>query len=132
MFVLPSLVVLDIVLNNTKKKNLQKLQKKLSSTATAQNWTLWTREVCDFFYTSSGHAKKYTKTCKSSVSTYNQPNMESTQNQHRFLRLKFWALVSLAFDLAICRYSRMSVRRPGLAGVDSSNLNKCTAHNSCL
>jgi hypothetical protein len=33
---LTSLVVLDIVLKNRKKK---KLQKKLSSTATAQNWT---------------------------------------------------------------------------------------------
>jgi hypothetical protein len=52
------------------------------------------REVCDFFNTSSGHAKKYTKTCRSSVSTYNQPNLESTQNQPRFLRLKFWAQVS--------------------------------------
>jgi hypothetical protein len=50
-----------------------------------------TREVRDFFNTSSGHAKKYTKTCKSSVSTYNQTNLESTQNQPRFLRLKFWA-----------------------------------------
>jgi hypothetical protein len=82
---LPCLVVLDIVLYNTKKKT------KLSSTATAQNWTPRMGEVCDFFDTSSRHAKKYTKICKSSVSTYNQPNLESTQNQPRFLRLKFWA-----------------------------------------
>jgi hypothetical protein len=66
----------------------------LSSTATVQNWTPLcrrTREVCDFLNTSSENAHKHTKTCKSSVSTYNQPNLESTQNQPRFLRLKFWA-----------------------------------------
>jgi hypothetical protein len=66
----------------------------LSSTATAQNWTPRKREVCGFFDTSSGHAKKYTKTCKSSVSTYYQPNLEPTQNQPRILCLKFWAQVA--------------------------------------
>jgi hypothetical protein len=74
------------------KTERKKTFKKSSSTATAQNWTPQMREVCDFFNASSGHAKKYTKTCRSSVSTHNQPNLESTQNQPRFLRLKFWAL----------------------------------------
>jgi hypothetical protein len=41
-----------------------------------------TREVCDFLDSSSGHA----------ISTYNQPNLESTLNQPSFFRLKFWAL----------------------------------------
>jgi hypothetical protein len=54
-----------------------------------------TQEVCDFLNTSSENAHKHTKTCKSFVSTYNQPNLESTQNQPRFLRLKFWALVTI-------------------------------------
>jgi hypothetical protein len=56
----------------------------LSSAATVQNWTPCrrrTREVCDFLDTSS----------ENSVSTYNQPNLESTQNQPSFFCLKFWA-----------------------------------------
>jgi hypothetical protein len=72
----------DIVLNNRKKKNL----KILSSAATIQNWTpscRRTQEVFDFLDTSS----------ENSVSTYNQPNLESTQNQPSFFCLKFWALV---------------------------------------
>jgi hypothetical protein len=35
-------------------------------------------------------ARAHTKTCKISVSTYNQPNLESTQNQPSFLLLKLW------------------------------------------
>jgi hypothetical protein len=84
---MPSLVALDIVLNNTKKKNL----KKIKLNRTVQNWTprrSWTREVCDFLDTSSENA----------VSTYNQPNLESTQNQPSFLRPKFWASVSRVFS----------------------------------
>jgi hypothetical protein len=83
--------LLILYLRTEKKKNF----KKTSSTATVQNWTplcRGTQEVCDFLDTSSKKAHKHTKTCKSSVSTYNQPNLESTQNQPRFLRLKFWAL----------------------------------------
>jgi hypothetical protein len=92
----PSLVALDIVFNNTKKKK----EKKSSSTETVQNWTPLrsrTQEVCDFLYTSSEHAHKLTKTCKNAVSTCNQPNLESTQNQPSFLRPKFWALVEEPF-----------------------------------
>jgi hypothetical protein len=90
---LPSLVVVDIVVKTKKGKK----EKKSGSTATVQNWTPLcrrTREVCDFLNTSSENAQKQTKTFKSSVSTYNQPNLESTQNQPRFLRLKFWAQLS--------------------------------------
>jgi hypothetical protein len=79
---LPSLVALDIVLITKKKK---KTKNKSGSTTTVQNWTprrIRTREVCDFLNTSSNHA----------VSTYNQPNLELTQNQPSFLRPKFWAL----------------------------------------
>jgi hypothetical protein len=57
----------------------------MSSATTVQNWTprqRGTREVCDFLDTSS----------ENSVSTYNQPNLESTQNQPSFFCLKFWAL----------------------------------------
>jgi hypothetical protein len=49
-----SIVALDIVLNNTKKK-------KSTSTVTAQNWTprrSRTQEVCDFLDTSSGQHVK--------------------------------------------------------------------------
>jgi hypothetical protein len=58
------------------------------------------QEVCDFLDTSSGHAHKHTKTCKSSVSTIN-PNLESTQNQPSFLRPKFWAQVPKWPEMAI-------------------------------
>jgi hypothetical protein len=64
----------------------KKTTKKMSSATTVQNWTprqRGTREVCDFLDTSS----------ENSVSTYNQPNLESTQNQLSFFCLKFWALV---------------------------------------
>jgi hypothetical protein len=80
MYVLPSLVVVDIVVKTKKKKN----QKKSGSIATVQNWTPLcrrTREVCDFLNTSSGHA----------ISTHNQPNLDSTRDQPSFFRLKFWA-----------------------------------------
>jgi hypothetical protein len=49
----------------------------MSSATTVQNWTprqRVTREVCDFLDTSF----------ENSVSTYNQPNLESTQNQPSF------------------------------------------------
>jgi hypothetical protein len=67
----------------------RKKRKKSSSAAAVQNWTprrRRTREVCDFLDTSSGHA----------ISTYNQPNLESTQDQPSFFRLKFWAQVFCA------------------------------------
>jgi hypothetical protein len=57
----------------------------MSLATTVQNWTprqRGTREVCDFLDTSS----------ENSVSTYNQPYLESTQNQPSFFCLKFWAL----------------------------------------
>jgi hypothetical protein len=59
----------------------------MRSATTVQNWTprqRGTREVCDFLDTSS----------ENSVSTYNQPNLESTRNQPSFFCLKFWALVT--------------------------------------
>jgi hypothetical protein len=59
----------------------------LNSAATVQNWTPCrrrTQEVCDFLNTSSGHA----------ISTYYQSNLESTQDQPSFFRLKFWAQVA--------------------------------------
>jgi hypothetical protein len=49
-------------------------------------------KVCDFLDTSS----------KNSVSTYNQPNLESTQNQPSFFCLKFWALLVLYQPSALC------------------------------
>jgi hypothetical protein len=85
---LPILVVLDFVLNNKRKTT----KKKLSSDKTVQNWTPCRRrmrEACDFLNTSSGHAHNIVKV---PVSTDNQPNLESTQNQPSFLRPKFWAL----------------------------------------
>jgi hypothetical protein len=60
----------------------------MSSATTVQNWTprkRGTREVCDFLDTSS----------ENSVSTYNQPNLESTLNQPSFFCLKFWAQVAV-------------------------------------
>jgi hypothetical protein len=59
----------------------------LSSTATAQNWTPRTREVCDF----STQVPDMLKNTPKHVKVLYQPNLESTQNQPRFLRLKFWA-----------------------------------------
>jgi hypothetical protein len=91
---LPSLVALDIVLNNTKKKQLKQNQAQLQQFKTRH---LDTREVCDFLVTNSGHAHKHTKRCKNAVSTYNQPNLESTQNQPKFC-VQFWALDMVAKD----------------------------------
>jgi hypothetical protein len=89
----PSLVALDIVPKNKKKKNLKK-RAQLKHLKTGhldpgghERFVIFLTQVPDMLTT-------HTKTCKSSVSTYNQLNLESTQNQPRFLRLKFWALVS--------------------------------------
>jgi hypothetical protein len=81
------------------------------------------QKVCDFVDTSSGHAHKRTKTCKSFVSTYNQPNLESTQNQEELLKcskltgldemsqranyMLAWRLFSPQGDLANLREGRL-------------------------
>jgi hypothetical protein len=67
MFVLPSLVVLDIVLNNTKKKKLKKNRALLQQLKTGHLG----RERFVIFLTTQvpDMLRKYTKTCKSSVST---------------------------------------------------------------
>jgi hypothetical protein len=57
----------------------KKTFKKSSSTETAQNWTPRTREVCDFFNTSSGHAKNTPK----HVKVLFQPTISLTWNQLR-------------------------------------------------
>jgi hypothetical protein len=65
----------------------------------------------------------HTKTYKSSVSTYNQLNLESTRNQPRFLRLKFWAqdsnLEAGSLDLVVKSLSRKFAGQASHLTVDS-------------
>jgi hypothetical protein len=78
----PISVALDIVLKNKKKKNLKKraqlqhLKTGHLAAGGCERFVIVLTQVPDTL-------TRHTKTCKSSVSTYNQFNLESTQNQPR-------------------------------------------------
>jgi hypothetical protein len=89
--ILPILVVLDFVLKN-KRKKLKKNRASPKQFKTGhlaagrcKRFVIFSTQVLDMLTT----LQKFRL-----VSTYNQPNLESTQNQTSFLRPKFWAQIT--------------------------------------